>query len=276
MKRIARLRLLGAVMASLPVLGWTAGALGQYRVDDSHVNDANNRIGSGGYNSGHDLSQRDLSVTGNQIISGNVTGLSYFHGTDLGTDDPNYFGAASISPTLDRFNAISGPVNYGARATGASTAQPYFNGDTSTVAPPPNFTGQVGSGSYTPGPAPVNQANDARLGFNGELGAINSPEDQTFPLTPGELDVPGPIDTSGNATTVTASSLYGIRDWRMDDSSQQYFLSRYSNQNLVSPSDRDRLSNAAIQQMRNELNSTIVVGPNGQPVDNSQTGTAAN
>jgi hypothetical protein len=160
--------------------GYDGGALGQYRVDDSHVNDANNRIGSGGYNSGHDLSPRDLSVSGNQIVSGNVTGLSYFHGTPLGTDDPNYFGAASLSPTLDRFNAISGPVNYGARSTGASTAQPYFNGDTSTAAPPPNFTTQVGSGSYTPGAPPVNQPYDARLGFFGDPGAVNAPENQSI------------------------------------------------------------------------------------------------
>jgi len=91
------------------------------------------------------------------------------------------------------------------------------------------------------------------------------------------LDLPGPADTSGNATTLTASPLYGIRDWRMDDSSNQYFLSRYSNVNLASPSDRDRVSNAAIQQMRNELNSTIVQGPNGQTPDNSTDGkTAAN
>jgi hypothetical protein len=98
---------------------------------------------------------------------------------------------------------------------------------------------------------------------------------RAFPVTPGELDLPGPADTSGNATTLTASPLYGIRDWRMDDSSNQYFLSRYSNTNLVSPSDRDRVSNASIQQMRNELNSTIVQGPNGQTPDNSTDGKAA-
>jgi len=275
MKKIARLRLFGAVMAALPVLGMTAGALGQYRVDDSHVNDANNRIGSGGYNSSHDLSPRDLSVSGNQIVSGNVTGLDFFHGTSLGTDDPNYFGGASLSPTLDRFNAISGPVNYGARSTGASTAQPYFNGDTSTAAPPPNFTTQVGTGAYTPAAPPVNQPYDARLGYFGDPGAVNSPENQAFPVTPGELDLPGPADTSGNATTLTASPLYGIRDWQTGDSSSQYFLSRYSNTNLVSPSDRDRVSNASIQQMRNELNSTIVQGPNGQTPDNSAGGAAA-
>jgi hypothetical protein len=90
------------------------------------------------------------------------------------------------------------------------------------------------------------------------------------------LDLPGPADTSGNATTLTASPLYGIRDWRMDDSSNQYFLSRYSNVNLASPSDRDRVSNAAIQQMRNELNSTIVQGPNGQTPDNSNGTTGTN
>jgi hypothetical protein len=274
MKKIARLRFLGAVMAATPVLALTGSALAQYRVDDSHVNDANNRIGSGGYNNTHDLTPRNLSVSGNDIISGNVTGNSYFRGVPMGTDDPNFFSAGNISPTLDRFNAISAPVNYGQRSTGASAAQVYYNGDTQSTAPPPNFVSQVGSSGYTPPAAGSNQNQiyDSRLGYNGQIGAINSPADQTFKLTPGELDLPGPIDTSGNATTLTASPLYGIRDWRMDDSSSQYFLSQYSNVRVASPSDRDRVSNAAIQQMRNELNKTVLQGPDGQTQDNSANG----
>src|ERR1700729_3953881 len=89
MKKFACLRFLGAVMAATPVLALTGTAMAQYRVDDSHVNDANNRIGSGGYNNSHDLTPRNLSVSGNDIISGNVTGNSYFRGVPLGTDDPN-------------------------------------------------------------------------------------------------------------------------------------------------------------------------------------------
>jgi hypothetical protein len=271
MKKNSRLRLLGAVVAALPVLGLTGAALGQYRVDDSHVNDANNRIGSGGYNSSSNLSQRDLAVTGNQIVSGNVTGLNYFHGSATASQDPNFLGAADISPSLDRFNAISAPVNYGQRSTGAPTAQVYYNRDTLNTAPPPTLAGTVGSSTLSPVAPQTNNLYDARLGYNGIQGAINTPADQSFQLTPGELDLPGPTDTSGNATTLTASPLYGIRDWRADDSSDAYFLSQYSNMRLASAATRDRMSNAAIQQMRNELNNTVVLGPNGQPVDNSQT-----
>jgi tetratricopeptide (TPR) repeat protein len=274
MKKIARLRFLGAVMAATPVLALTGSALAQYRVDDSHANDANNRIGSGGYNNAHDLTPRNLSVSGNDIISGNVSGNSFFRGVPMGTDDPNFFRAGVLSPTLDRFNAISAPVNYGQRSTGASAAQVYYNGDTQSTAPPPNFVSQVGSSGYTPPAAGSNQNQmyDARLGYNGQIGAVNSPADQTFKLTPGEFDLPGPTDTSGNATTLTASPIYGIRDWRMDDSSSQYFLSQYSNVRVASPSDRDRVSNAAIQQMRSELNKTVLQGPDGQTPDNPANG----
>ena len=273
MKKIARLRFLGAVIAATPVLGLTGAAMAQYQVDNGHANDANNRIGSGGYNNSHNITPQSPGVTGNDIISGNVTGNSYFRGVPLGHDDPNFFSSGVLSPTLDRFNAISAG-ELSATGAGASSAQLYYNSDTQSVPPPSNFVSQVGTGGYTP-PSPgsnQNQIYDARLGYNGQIGAINSPAEQTFQLTPGELNLPGPVDTSGNTTTLTASPLYGVRDWNTSDASQQYFLSQYSSLRMTSPSDRERVSNAAIQQMRNELSKTVLQTPDGQTPDNSTNG----
>src|SRR3954470_7249640 len=99
--------LLAAALSALPMLGFAAAAHAQYRVgDDGRANDANNRLGSGGYNQARDASQRPYSSNGNQIVTGNSTGLSYFHG-NVGYTDPNELRSASASAASDHFLAIS-------------------------------------------------------------------------------------------------------------------------------------------------------------------------
>jgi hypothetical protein len=272
--RFSRL-VIRAVAVTFPVMaiaGWVSPAHAQIRIgDDGHALDANNRIGSGGYNNTKDVDQRSAAITNNQIIYGNTTGLSYFHG-QIQTFDPNEIQINTGSEASDRLNAIAGPVNYKARVTGSpqqNTLTPFYS--TSNAALPPSREGQF---QTTPGgagliPAPAigpTPMNDTRLGI------INSAAtDQSFLPAAGELDLPGPVDTSGNQSVITASPLYGVKAWSATDSSDTFFLSKYSNLRPEAPGDGMRLDNAAIQQMRNELNTTVV-NPNGQsnalPVQN--------
>ncbi len=258
--------LVSAAAAALFIMGWTSHAQAQYRVDTGRTNDANPRIGSGGYNTGSDVTQRELN--GNQIVTGNVTGLNYFH-QSVGYQDPNVLGTATQTGQSDRFLAISGPVNYGSRTTGASNALPFYSTANITTAPPPNFVTTPGNGALIPAPTVSNQTNDTRVGMT------NSVVGQPTLARPGELDLPGPVDPSGNTSALTASPLYGIRAWSPNDASDAYFISRYTNLQPTNSSSGSGLDNASIQKMRNELNSTMI-DANGQPVNSAQNANGAN
>ena len=274
-----------AVAMTLSVMGWASVAGAQYRVNQAgHANDANNRIGSGGYNGGQSIFP-DAYGTGsniinnqvnNQIVAGNVTGLKYFHGATNGFEDPNAIQTNTNSNGTDRFLAISGPQDTTGRTTGAPNVTPFYTNDRLTVQTP-NYTPTADNTGVIPTPksSVSNLPNDTRLGI------INTSTNNIYLPTPGELDLPGPVDTSGTPSTLIASPLYGMRQWSPNDASDAYFMSRYTNVQPTGPADAARASNAQIQQMRNELNNTMVPNQNGQSGDQSAkpgmtTGLAAN
>src|SRR4051794_32346178 len=83
----------------------SSSALAQYRVDTGHVNDANNRIGGGGLNGGGDgrIGRTPYSgVTGNDIVTGNVTAGKEFRGNVPYTDPRAFRGNLASNPS-DRF-----------------------------------------------------------------------------------------------------------------------------------------------------------------------------
>jgi hypothetical protein len=254
MKNASRSRLIyAAALAALP-LGWLAcSAQGQYRIDTGHDNDANNRIGSGGYNNNHDWTQPSMGASNDQILTGNVTGLRYFHG-NAQTFDPNVLQTNTETTASDVLNAQAGPVNYGQRSTGQQTAQPFYSTAIVNNAPPPGTVVTTPNNvGYLPAGPQVQQANDQRLGV------INAVPNAALNPTPGELDLPGPVDTSGNPMMTTMSPLYGARDWSAGDPNDMYFLSRYSNLSsglAATPG----LDSGSIQKMRNELSATVVQG----------------
>ncbi len=264
MKPSRKLLLLTAAAAVIPVL-WAGVARAQFRVDDGgHALDANNRVGSNGYNDNGQVGPRAMGITPNDIVYGNVTGLDYFHGSTQ-DNDPDINSAWTASAASDRLNAIAGPVNYAARS-GTPQNTVYYNPVTLNRAPPANFVSTPGGAGIVPAPVITNQVADSRLGL------VTSTPDQAASPLPGELDMVGPYDASGSASALTLSPLYGIRGWRTDDPSDMYFLSRYSNVQLAAPTDASKLDNASIQKMRQELNGTIVQGPNGQPAQGAQAG----
>ena len=71
--------LLAAALSTLATLAFTRPAAAQYPVagQDGHANDANNRVGSGGYNSG---GSSGSAVTPNNIVNKTVSGGYGFRG----------------------------------------------------------------------------------------------------------------------------------------------------------------------------------------------------
>jgi hypothetical protein len=266
---------ISAVAMTLSVIGWTSSAHGQYRINQNgHANDANNRIGSGGYN-GDRTTFPDAYGTGsniinnqvnNQIVAGNVTGLKYFHGATNGFEDPNAVQTSTNSNGTDRFLAISGPQDNTARTTGAPNITPFYTNDRLAVQAP-NYTSTPDNTGVIPKPSSSisNQPNnDTRLGI------INTSTNNVYLPTPGELDLPGPVDASGTPSTLIASPLYGMRQWSATDASDAYFMSRYTNVQPNGTAQAARASNGQIQQMRDELNNTMV--PNQNQNQNGQSG----
>src|SRR4051812_24460085 len=71
----------------------THDAHAQYRVNNTNARDANNRLGSGGYNDPQMGAQGQYAgVSGNQIVTGNVTGGRGFRGNVPYTDPRAFRG----------------------------------------------------------------------------------------------------------------------------------------------------------------------------------------
>src|SRR5436190_9132453 len=84
----------------------------QGRVNNGNALDANNRIGSGGYNSGGNQN-RGAGYTGNDIINGNVTAGKTFQGF-VPYRDPGAFRGPTVGNSMDRFiRDSSGTPYYG-------------------------------------------------------------------------------------------------------------------------------------------------------------------
>lgn len=247
-KTTTRHLLAAAALAALPALMATP-ASAQYRVgDDGHALDANNRIGSGGYNRGNDVPNR---LTGNQIVTGNVTGGREFRGP-VGYTDPRAFRGPTAGNPSDRFvRGSSGSPTSFAPEVDLTTPMPYY-GDARAVAPPPGFTREGFSGGYVPAPIVTD-----RLAGDQRLGEINVAPPTNIAPQPGELLLPGPVDPSSQSPTyLSASPLYGVRRWNMDSASDRYFLSNYTN--IAAPRGSNVLDDSTILRYRNELNSAAL------------------
>jgi tetratricopeptide (TPR) repeat protein len=257
MRRIA---VLSAAVMFVPVLAW-----GQFRVgSDGQAMDANTRLGSNGYNAN---SAPAPYVTGNQIITGNVTGLGYFHG-GVPYTDPSAFRGQTGSSSFDPFlrQSTAAPLR-GAPPTDNSNQfvpQAFYGGQ--TAAPPPGYTRDPYSGTYlqqrnlnTPGSADINYAAPPTIG------SLQAPPPGTNFL----IGAPG----VGNTQTIVAPMPSGgVAPWQPDAGDNQYFLAR-STSYLQDRPDRKPMDDMTIQRMRNELQQTAVEGPGGQAI---QTGAVSN
>ncbi len=190
-RRLLLTAALGALLA-VPTLATAQQRVGQ----DGHANDANNQLGSGGYNTPAarppDLvnGYRNNNAYNNDVVFGNVSNGRAFTGS-LPYSDPRLFQGNVAGSQVDTFTknstGVAQPYTGGARLPNQST--PFF-GTTTTVAPPPGFSQSPNNQGFVPTPPAQHQdPADRRL---------NLPLDLTRPILPkpGELNLPGQLDPS--------------------------------------------------------------------------------
>jgi len=251
-------------------------ALGQYRVGaDGHANDANPQVGSGGYNTGADHPVNP-AITGqnNLIEQGNVSGLNSFHGRTPNEDPTAFIGSVPNSPSdnLNRVVGGSGGAPGGFIAPGANnTITPYFNTNTRFVPAPTGYVPVGNTGGFVPGPTVTPSPNDARLGISDDVTYVPLP-------SPDNASAPGPVSLSGDQSIYTASPLYGVKQWHLDEAGNMIAdveqnplaaMPMAGNPSQPPPTfggGAPPLSNSTIENIRNEINANAA---------NTQTNTGA-
>ncbi|HZK82698.1 MAG TPA: tetratricopeptide repeat protein [Humisphaera sp.] len=206
--------LLAAATAALLSLGWVNQAAAQYPAagQDGHANDANNRVGSNGYNGNRGTGS---AVSQENIVNRNVTGLAGFTGP-IHERDPRAFtgptGGGVANAFIRRSNGIassSGPQsNYG-------QSQPYYSDNRFT--PPPSGSIPIGfNGGYigTTNNDPSSLSNGLNTTSLGATGLQARTENRDTLLLNAMLN---PTGYSGLNSTVNedavlrAASFYGQR-----------------------------------------------------------------
>jgi tetratricopeptide (TPR) repeat protein len=229
-------RLSLAVIAALPAVILPGVSQAQFRANnqDGRALDANNRVGSGGYNEGRDIVQ----PSGNQIVTGNVTAGREFRGP-VPYSDPNVFAGPSGTDSTDRFiRGSSGAPEY---STQVDMTQPRPFYGNRTITPPPGYV-QTTNGTYAPAPL----VTDTTAG-QPPVGTVNNPT-MSGPPMPGEMILPGP-GTDANSI-LTASPLYGIRQWDVNNPNDAYFLNNYTS---MGGQGRGPLDAQTLERYRQEL-----------------------
>jgi hypothetical protein len=261
--------LLVAVLAGLPtlaLLGWVAPAHAQYQVGgNGHALDANPQVGSGGINgggAGANSARINNQVLNSAIITGNVSGLNYFHGNNNREINPNVFDGRVGTAPSDFLNYVVGPT-VGANGThveqqqGSLGVTPVYSTSSYVGAPQPGLNPAVSPNGDLVIPAPridpLSQVNDSREDVGHDL---NSNPDLGAPMTVGELTSINSVDASGNPSMYSSySPLYGVRQMQTnpDDS---FYQSKFG-ATAVNPNGTP-LTPSAIQKMRDELNNNPV------------------
>src|SRR5215510_6658077 len=84
-------------------LVFAVSARAQYRVNTGNANDANNRLGSGGYNQGGNLNRGPyVGYTSQDIVTGNITAAKAFRGP-VPYRNPLEFTGPAAGSGVDRF-----------------------------------------------------------------------------------------------------------------------------------------------------------------------------
>lgn len=231
-------------MAAALAAGATA-ASAQQRIDTTgRALDANNRIGSGGYNSGRDFTS--VPNANNAIVTGNVTGGAEFRGNVPYSDSRAFRGNLS-GEGVDRFVRSSAGVQApGLMQSNAQSRRLYY-GESRGVAPPAGFQQIGATGGYVPAPTPTRIGSDLRLGSVFDSPTVLLPR-------PGELLLGGPLDASQNNQLITASPLYGVRPLNSGNPNDVTFMRRYTN--AFGPAPLSTEEDSTIDRLRGELTDT--------------------
>ncbi len=247
---------LATAVAAVSFVGSSASA--QQRVGgDGRALDANNRVGSGGINEGGGGGPLGPGQIGNQIVTGNVTAGQQFRGF-VPYSDPFSFRAPVGGTGVDRFvrDSAGVPIRGGGvvglnNNASALNVRPFY-GESTTATRPPGFVDVPGAQGFLPVSRLSRDAGDLRLGRPFDVPQPTTPQ-------PGQLILPGPLNPdTQQPTVITASPLYGVRQWNFSEQLDQEFL-----QGLSQPaSQRARLDERTLQRLRDELNRDARPDPN--------------
>lgn len=219
--------------------------------------DANNRVGSGGINGAGPDRQTGGTVTGNQIVTGNVTGGRHFRDT-VGYSDPREFRDLTGGIESDRFVRESNAAPRRGQPTINLYEPTAFYGSALATTPPPNFAPTVGaSGGYIATTSPLPLDSRVNFGHMGRFGVDAS--------TRGEVIFSGPDDPEAGPTVFSASPLYGVKRYTAEDVPADLFSPTFGDP----ATDRAGMTEEAIRQMREEL-----AGVTRQPRQRTQDGDA--
>ena len=264
------------VVGAAVIAATATPATAQYRRDsDGRALDANTRVGSGGQNDGgasspysNSVGRNGPMVTGNQIVTGNVTAGRQFRGP-VGYSDPGSFrGVSTGSFASDRFvrDSAGVPRTFGPPDVDLSRPTAFYG--SGRVEPPPvGYVPTAGAtGGYVPTDTALAQPN---LGLQRAYSATLDPV-----LRSSELIMPSP-DASDRDSVLSASPLYGVRIWRAGESPND-FLAGDRTGNADRP-DRFGADPNSISRMRDEVNRAGQWNPtqNGQPGQNNGPGNNA-
>jgi hypothetical protein len=249
-------RVLAMAVAGVLAVGVPVGA--QIATGDGRANDANIRVGSGGFNS---LRPPNQGVTPNQIIYGNVTAGQQFRGPVL-ERDPMAFTGPTAGFSTDRFIATSAaaPTPY-QPAFNLSSPTPFY-GASRGVAPPPDtarvgYTGAfVGGGTMRSDFSNMDQFRLAGVWQAQPLGVSIPIGTRTTILgtRPEELWQEIPEGAENQQLHVSGSPLFGIQS--LPNSQITNPLDQYLLPSTLMPgvsSDRFRAGQPDILRMRREL-----------------------
>jgi hypothetical protein len=195
-------RILAYAAIVLAVWGAAGDAAGQFRVgDDGSALDANNRLGSGGFNTRR---LAPVAVTADQVVNGNVTGGRAFRGS-LQTGDTTQFRGSLASDTSDRFiRDSSGAPRRGQAVVAPGTASPFFSRDR-TMAVPSGFRVSPFTQTLVQDPRAQRGAVDLQMRLPPSSTRIFDPSQ------PKELLMSAPGNRDPQQGMLVASPLFGVR-----------------------------------------------------------------
>ena len=194
-------RILRNILLVLAATSVAIPTVAQYRVgDDGAALDANNRIGSGGYNTRR---LAPVAPTADQIVTGNVTGGKAFRGRVYSGDQTAFRGSLGTD-TSDKFTRdSSGAPTRGQPVATPGAASAYYSRDR-TVAPPAGYRVSPYTQTLVLDPRAQRGAVDLQNNLPPSSSRIYDPSQPT------ELILSGP-GAMGDGNTYLASPLYGLK-----------------------------------------------------------------
>ena len=242
-----------AVIVAAGLLASAGAVSAQTRRDDGRALDANSRVGSERSNDPSSTPNPYApNVTGNQIVTGNVTAGRQFRAPVPYSEPGGFSGIRTSSTAMDRFvrQSAGTPTRYG-NEVDLSRPQAFYGSGRATP-PPVGYLPTAGaSGGYVGTGATAANPNV------GMTRSYSSAFDPTFRASEFIMSTQaGPNQDS----VLSASPLYGVRVWRPGESPNDFLAGDRQGQGqrngMSERGDRFRADPNSIQRMREELNRT--------------------